>query len=88
MEYRKIKTCQILTQKEGNMGLADAFGAEDRVQVKFSDFYELVRGCVQRDQLMNAVKCDVPHRYIREMTTGKSEESGKVVEEEKENKKK
>lgn len=24
------------------MGLADAFGAEDRVQVKFSTFYELV----------------------------------------------
>lgn len=27
------------------MGLADAFGAEDRVQVKFSTFYELVKGC-------------------------------------------
>ena len=25
------------------MGLADAFGAEDRVQVKFSTFYELVK---------------------------------------------
>ena len=31
------------------MGLADAFGAEDRVQVKFSTFYELVKGCTQRD---------------------------------------
>lgn len=26
------------------MGLADAFGAEDRMQVKFSDFYDLVKG--------------------------------------------
>lgn len=49
------------------MGLVDAFGAEDRVQVKFSDFYELVRGCTQRDQMLNAINCNVPHRYIREM---------------------
>lgn len=59
------------------MGLADAFGAEDRVQVKFSDFYELVRGCTQRDQMLNAINCNVPHRYIREMVTGKSEEPEK-----------
>lgn len=25
------------------MGLADTFGAEDRVQVKFSDFYKLMK---------------------------------------------
>ena len=31
------------------MGLADCFSAEDRVQVKFSTFYELVKGCTQRD---------------------------------------
>lgn len=55
------------------MGLADAFGAEDRMQVKFSDFYDLVKGCTQRDQLLNAVKCEVPYRYIREMMTGNSE---------------
>lgn len=55
------------------MGLADAFGAEDRMQVKFSDFYNLVKGCTQRDQLLNAVKCEVPYRYIREMMTGNSE---------------
>lgn len=59
------------------MGLADAFGAEDIVQVKFSTFYELVKGCTQRDQLMNAINCNVPHRYIREMATGKSEEPEK-----------
>lgn len=59
------------------MGLVDAFGAEDRVQVKFSDFYELVRGCTQRDQMLNAINCNVPHRYIREMVTGKSEEPEK-----------
>ena len=56
------------------MGLVDAFSAEDRIQVKLSDFYELVRGCTQRDQVLNAINCNVPHRYIREMVTGKSEE--------------
>lgn len=55
------------------MGLADAFGAEDRVQVKFSDFYKLMKQAAQYEIAMNAVGCDVPHRYIREMMTGKSE---------------
>lgn len=56
------------------MGLADCFNAEDRVQVKFSTFYELVKGCTQRDLLMNGINCNVPHRYLREVMTGKSEE--------------
>lgn len=59
------------------MGLADCFSAEDRVQVKFSTFYELVKGCTQRDLLMNGINCDVPHRYLREVMTGKSEEPEK-----------
>lgn len=62
------------------MGLADAFGAEDRVQVKFSTFYELVKGCTQRDQMLNAINCNVPHRYIREMVTGKSEDKSEEPE--------
>jgi len=52
------------------MGLADAFGAEDRVDVKYSDFYTLVKGCTQRDFLINAVKAKVPHEYIESMMTG------------------
>lgn len=59
------------------MGLVDAFSAEDRIQVKFTDFYELVKGCTQRDQMLNAINCNVPHRYIREIVTGKSEEPEK-----------
>lgn len=42
------------------MGLADAFAAEDRVDVKFTDFYNLMKGCTQRDMLMNAVKTKSP----------------------------
>lgn len=55
------------------MGLVDTFGAEDRVQVKFSDFYKLMKQAAQYEIAMNAVGCDVPHRYIKEMMTGKSE---------------
>lgn len=60
------------------MGLADCFSAEDRVQVKFSTFYELVKGCTQRDLLMNGINCNVPHIYLREVMTGKSEEPVEV----------
>ena len=46
------------------MGLIDAFGKEDRVEVTFSAFYELMKGCTEREFLM------------REMVTGKSEDEG------------
>ncbi len=55
------------------MGLIDTFTAEDRIEVKFSDFYNMMKGVAQRDTLMNGIACDVPHRYLREMMTGDSE---------------
>lgn len=58
------------------MGLADAFAAEDRVDVKFTDFYNLMKGCTQRDMLMNAVKTKVPYEYIECMMTGKPIKKG------------
>jgi len=56
------------------MGLADAFGTEDRVEVKFSDFYKLMKEGAKSELIVNAVNCDVPHQYIREMVTGKRDE--------------
>lgn len=53
--------------------IADIFSAEDRVTVKFSDFYAMVKAAAEADIVMNAVNCDVPHRYIRETMTGKRE---------------
>ena len=53
------------------MGLADAFSAEDRVNVKFSDFYSLIKGCTQREMLMNALTTKVPYDYIIATMTGK-----------------
>ena len=56
------------------MGIVDAFAAEDRVHVTASTYYKLMREVATSELLQNAVKCDVPHRYIREMITGQQEE--------------
>lgn len=56
------------------MSLVDAFAKEDRTEVKFSQFFALVKQAAQYETLMNAVNCDVPHRFIRETMTGKKEE--------------
>ena len=65
------------------MSLVDMFGKEDRTKVKFSEFFALVKQAAQYETLMNAVNCDVPHRFIRETMTGKKEtapkEPGTVV---------
>lgn len=55
------------------MGILDAFNPEDRVSVKFSDFYKLMLEGTKAELMMNAVKCDVPHQHIREMMTGNKE---------------
>ena len=60
------------------MGIADAFAKEDRVEVTFSDFYKLMKESTKAEIVMNAVNCNVPHKYIREMATGKSEAPGQI----------
>ena len=62
------------------MSLVDAFTKEDRTEVKFSQFFALVKQAAQYETLMNAVKCDVPHRFIRETMTGKKEEVPEIPE--------
>lgn len=65
------------------MSLVDAFAKEDRTEVKFSQFFALVKQAAQYETVMNAVNCDVPHRFIRETMSGKKEtapkEPGTVV---------
>ena len=65
------------------MSLADVFGREDRTEVKFSEFFTLVKQAAQYETLMNAVNCDVPHRFIRETMTGKKEEVPEIPEKKK-----
>ena len=62
------------------MSLADVFGREDRTEVKFSEFFALVKQAAQYETLMNAVNCYVPHRFIRETMTGKKEEVPEIPE--------
>lgn len=49
------------------MGILDAFTAEDRVDVKFSTFYELVKGCAEREFITNGLKHKIPHAHILAM---------------------
>lgn len=56
------------------MGLMDAFNKEDRTEVTFSTFYSMMKEAAKCELLMNAVNCDVPHKYIREMAIGHNED--------------
>ena len=60
------------------MGLADTFGRDDRFEIKTDSFIALVekaaKAKAESQLMMNAINCDVPHRYIRETMTGISEE--------------
>lgn len=53
------------------MGMLDAIQSEDRIQVKFSDFYSIVKRAAKAEILENAVNADVPNMYVRGMITGK-----------------
>lgn len=53
------------------MGFMDTFSAEDRVSVKFSDFYNLVRNSTRAEMLMNGIKNRVEHEAIYKVVTGK-----------------
>ena len=61
------------------MGIADCFAKEDRTKITFSCLTNLIKEGVTGELLMNAVNCNVPHRYIREMATGRSEETVKEL---------
>lgn len=55
------------------MGIVDAFKPEDRTEITYSNFYNLIKQAAKCEIVMNAVNCDVPHKYIRETMTGKKE---------------
>lgn len=53
------------------MGIMDAFKEEDRATVTVSQLYKMLREAAKTELLMNAVRCDVPNRYIAAMADGK-----------------
>ena len=63
-------------RKETQTGtLLDSFSIVYREEITFSDFYRLMRESTFAELMKNAVNCNVPHRYIREMVTGVPEET-------------
>lgn len=46
------------------------FSSEDRVQVKFSDFYSLMKEATKAEFLMNGIKTGVDHSSMYSMATG------------------
>ena len=55
------------------MGLADAFGPDDRTTIKTGQLLAMLKEAAASELLQNAVNCDVPHKYIREMISGVKE---------------
>lgn len=56
------------------MGPVDLFTAEDKIELNFKQLHGLTTEAVKHDLLMNGIKCDVPHAFLREVMTGKREE--------------
>jgi len=61
--------------------IVDLFKAETEIEIKASELFALMREATKAEMMMNAVKCEVPYRYIRETITGDSE--GQQSQEEK-----
>ena len=55
----------------------DAVNAEERITVTGIKYGEMMKAAVKADLMMNAVNCEVPYQYIREMVTGIKEEDPK-----------
>lgn len=66
------------------MGIADAFGRDDRFEIKTESFIRMAQEAAAAEAnlhiVVNAVNCNVPYRYIREMLSGISEEPKVIVE--------
>ena len=56
------------------MGIADTFGRDDRFEIKTKEFIDMVQAATDAEAenrlLKNAIHCDVPHKYIREIISG------------------
>jgi hypothetical protein len=61
------------------MGLLDSFASDGTVEMKYKEFYTLMKEAAKAEIMMNAVKCNVPHEYIRESMTGKQEEHMEIA---------
>ena len=52
------------------MGMMDAFTPDTKVELKFSDFYNLVKGTTRAEMMLNGIKNEVDHDLIYKIVTG------------------
>lgn len=55
------------------MGLSDVFGAEERINVPFSQLFEVLKTAAKAELIENAVECNVPNEHINSMLKGANE---------------
>lgn len=61
------------------MGFMELFTPEDKIELNFTQLHGLTTEAVKHDLLMNGIKCDVPHVFLREIMTGKKEDGIQVT---------
>ena len=61
------------------MGLMELFTPEDKIELNFTQLHGLTKEATKYDLLMNGIKCDVPHVFLREVMTGKKEDGIQVT---------
>lgn len=61
------------------MGIMELFTPEDKIELNFTQLHGLTTEAVKSDLLMNGIKCDVPHVFLREIMTGKKEEQKQTI---------
>ena len=76
-KYSGVCRTTLKERKAKNMGLMDAINADARVELKVGDLYSVLDAAAVNGRtakfLINAINCEVPYRYIREMLTGEKE---------------
>lgn len=53
------------------MGFMDGFTSDGTVDMKYTEYYNLMKEAAKAELLSNAVKAEVPGFYIQAMITGK-----------------
>lgn len=57
------------------VSIVDLFRSETKFDVKASEIYGLMKEAAKAEFLLNAVKCEVPHTYARQIATGEKEDA-------------
>lgn len=66
------------------MGLMELFTPEDKIELNFTQLHGLTTEAVKSEILMNGIRCNVPHKFLREVMTGKKEETLPFLKEQQE----